>query len=41
MLYVGIDWADNHHDVCLTDDWSQSIAGFQISHTAEGFARLH
>ena len=41
MLYVGIDWADDHHDVCLTDDSAKTLAQFQISHTAEGFNTLH
>jgi transposase len=41
MLYVGIDWASEHHDVCLTDDSSQTLAVFRISHGSEGFDRLH
>jgi transposase len=41
MLYVGIDWADDHHDVCVTDDTATTLAQFQISHSAEGFASLH
>lgn len=41
MLYVGIDWADDHHDVCLTDDSAQTLAQFQIPHTPEGFNTLH
>lgn len=41
MLYVGIDWADDHHDVCVTDDTAATLAEFQIAHSAEGFATLH
>ena len=41
MLYVGIDWADDHHDVCVTDDTAATLAEFQIAHRAEGFATLH
>ena len=41
MLYVGIDWADDHHDVCLTDDTATTLAEFQIAHSAAGFASLH
>ena len=26
MLYVGIDWASDHHDVCLTNDSAQTSA---------------
>jgi len=41
MLYVGIDWADDHHDVCCTDDTATTLAQFQIAHSTEGFAVLH
>jgi hypothetical protein len=33
MLYVGIDWADDHHDGCFTQ--------FQMAHSMEGFPALH
>jgi transposase len=39
MLYVGMDWANDHHDVCLTDDSSQTLAAFRIGHDSEGFER--
>lgn len=41
MLYVGIDWASDHHDVCLTDDSSKTLAAFRIHHDCEGLERLH
>ena len=41
MLYVGIDWASDHHDVCLTNDSAQTLAAFRIAHGSEGFERLH
>jgi hypothetical protein len=41
LLYVGIDWASDHHDVCLTDDSSQTLGAFRIVHGAKGFERLH
>ena len=41
MLYVGIDWADDHHDVCFTDDTATTLTQFQIAHNTEGFAVLH
>ena len=41
MLYVGIDWADDHHDICCTDDTATTLAQFQIAHNTEGFATLH
>ena len=41
MLYVGIDWASDHHDVCLTNDSAQTLAAFRIAHGSQGFERLH
>jgi transposase len=41
MIYVGIDWADDHHDVLITDDSAKTLNQFQINHTPEGFALLH
>ena len=41
MLYVGIDWASDHHDICLTDDSAQTLAAFRIANGSEGFERLH
>jgi len=40
MLYVGIDWADDHHDVAITDDSAETLAEFQVSHDTSGFAAL-
>ena len=36
-LYVGIDWASDHHNVCLTNDSAQNLAAFQIAHGSEGW----
>ena len=41
MLYVGIDWADDHHDGCFTDDTVTTLAQFQMAHSTEGFTALH
>ena len=41
MIYVGIDWADDHHDVAITDDSAERLAQFQISHDTHGFSVLH
>lgn len=41
MIYVGIDWADDHHDVAITDDSAQTLSKFQISHDSPGFTKLH
>jgi transposase len=45
MLLVGIDWADDHHDVCLVNgscqDASACLARFRIAQSTAGFATLH
>ena len=41
MIYVGIDWADDHHDIVITDDSANTLDQFRIDHTCEGFALLH
>lgn len=41
MIYVGIDWADDHHDVAITDDSAKTLSEFQISHDSSGFTVLH
>jgi hypothetical protein len=40
MLYAGIDWADDHHDVYIMDPEGKKVACFQIKHSAEGFGEL-
>lgn len=37
MYYVGIDWADDHHDIHITDDSSKKLESFRIAHNPEGF----
>src|SRR3989338_5949158 len=41
MIYVGIDWADDHHDILITDDSAKTLEQFRIDHTCDGFALLH
>ena len=41
MLFVGIDWAERHHDVCLLDPDGQVLARARIADGVQGLARLH
>jgi hypothetical protein len=41
MIYVGIDWAEAHHDVCVLDPDGERLAGMRIPEGLEGVARLH
>jgi len=40
MYYIGIDWADKHHDIYATDEKGQQLMSFRISHDPEGFQAL-
>jgi transposase len=39
-IYVGVDWADDHHDVYVTDDAGRTLDGFSISHSYEGMEKM-
>jgi transposase len=45
MLLVGIDWADDHHDICLVDpdtqDSESCLDAFRIAQSVDGFEKLH
>jgi len=41
MIYVGIDWAEAHHDVCVLDIEGEVLASTRIAEGLEGVARLH
>ena len=40
MWYAGIDWADEHHVVCVLDEQGKQVATKQVDHTIEGLAQL-
>lgn len=40
MLVAGIDWADDHHDVCALYRDGRPPASFRVPHTAAGLAEL-
>ena len=41
MIFVGIDWAEAHHDVCVLDTAGEVLAARRIPEGLEGVARLH
>ncbi len=41
MIFVGIDWAEAHHDVCVLDSEGQVLATRRIPEGLEGVTRLH
>ena len=40
MLYAGIDWADDHHDVAVLDADGHLVATTRVAHSPAGLARL-
>jgi transposase len=40
MWWIGIDWAEDHHDACSMDDQGQIHREFKFPHTPEGFDQL-
>ena len=40
MIFVGIDWAEQHHDVCLVDREGQLLASTRIAEGLDGLGRL-
>lgn len=41
MLFVGLDWAEDHHDVFIEDDAGRRLAGGRLPEGVEGVARFH
>lgn len=37
MYYMGIDWADQKHDICVLDQDGNKVREFEISHDQRGF----
>jgi predicted RNA-binding protein with PUA domain len=41
MIFIGVDWAETHHDVCVMDDAGRVLARKRIGDSLEGVAELH
>jgi transposase len=41
MWYVGIDWADQHHDALVIDEKGRKVGSLRIAHNQQGFAQLN
>lgn len=41
MIFVGIDWAEAHHDVCVLDNEGRVLAKGRVPDGVEGVGRLH
>ncbi|CAN5658382.1 IS110 family transposase [soil metagenome] len=41
MIFLGDDWSENHHDVCLMDDAGSVLAAARLPEGLEGMEALH
>ena len=37
MYFIGIDWADEKHDICIIDQKGTAIQQFEITNNQRGF----
>lgn len=41
MIYVGIDWSDKNHSVCILDAEGHQLSAFETPHSQLGFDKAH
>ncbi len=41
MIFVGVDWAEAHHDVHIEDEGDRRLGGGRLPEGVEGVARFH
>jgi len=41
MIFVGIDWSEHHHDICVLDADARKLARARVSEGIDGVAKLH
>ncbi|TMD93286.1 MAG: IS110 family transposase, partial [Chloroflexi bacterium] len=41
MIFLGIDWAEAHHDVCLLDEAGSALGKARVPEGLEGLSRIH
>ncbi|MGI0130076.1 MAG: IS110 family transposase, partial [Thermoplasmata archaeon] len=41
VIYLGIDWAEAHHDVCLMDGSGTVLGKGRVGDGLEGLRRIH
>jgi hypothetical protein len=41
VIFVGIDWSETHHDVCVIDVEGRVLAKVRVPEGVEGLAKLH
>jgi transposase len=41
VLFVGVDWAEDHHDVCVMDEAGAVLGKRRVAHSVRGIGELH
>ena len=41
QVFVGLDWAEDHHDVFVEDDTGRRLGAGRLPEGVEGIARFH
>jgi transposase len=41
VVFLGVDWAEEHHDVCMLDEQGKVLARAQVANSLHGVARIH
>ncbi len=41
MVFLGVDWAQEHHDVCLLDEQGSVLGRARVANSLEGVSRVH
>jgi transposase len=41
VIFVGIDWSERHHDVCVLDEQGRELARTRVPEGVDGVAKLH
>jgi len=41
LVFIGIDWSEKHHDICILNEQGAVLAKGRVAEGIEGIARLH
>jgi transposase len=41
VIFVGVDWAEDHHDVCVMDETGEVLGKRRVANSVGGVAELH
>jgi hypothetical protein len=41
VLFVGVDWAEDHHDVCVMTEDGRVLSKRRVPHNVSGLGALH